>query len=138
VGVDLTDGAEVTAQNGRYGPYVKKGDDTRSLDDEDKIFTITLDEALALLSQPKTRGRRSSGAAQPLRELGTDPNSGQPVVVRSGRFGPYVTDGSTNASLRNGDDVDSMTLERAVELLRERRERGPSPSRAGGRKRRSA
>ena len=138
VGVDPADGAEVTAQSGRYGPYVKRGDETRSLDDEEKIFTISLDEALALLAQPKTRGRRSGGAAQPLRELGTDPSSGQPIVVRSGRFGPYVTDGATNASLRNGDDVDTMTLERAVELLEERRQRGASPNRAGGRKRRSA
>ena len=138
VGVDPADGEEVTAQSGRYGPYVKKGSETRSLEDEDRIFAITLDEALALLAQPKSRGRRASGTAQPLRELGVDPTSGQPVVLRSGRFGPYVTDGSTNASLRNGDDVDSITLERALQLLQERRDRGPAPSRTGGRKRRSA
>ena len=138
VGIDPSDGEEVTAQSGRYGPYVKKGTETRSLEDEDTIFTVSLEEALALLAQPKSRGRRATGAAQPLRELGSDPTSGQPVVLRSGRFGPYVTDGTTNASLKSGDDVDSLSIERALQLLQERRDRGPAPARTGGRKRRSA
>ncbi len=114
---------EITAQNGRYGPYIKKGTDSRSLENEEQLFTVTLEEALALFAQPKTRGRRA--AAAPLRELGDDPGSGKPVVVKDGRFGPYVTDGETNASLRKGDSVDEITIERAAELLTERRARGP-------------
>jgi DNA topoisomerase-1 len=114
------DGEEVTAQNGRYGPYVKKGTESRSLDSEEQLFTISLDEALALLAEPPRRRRR--GAAKgPLRELGADPVSGRSIVVRDGRFGPYVTDGETNASLRRGDTVEGVTPERAVELLAERR-----------------
>jgi DNA topoisomerase-1 len=119
------DGEEITAQNGRYGPYIKQGKESRSLEREDQLFTVTLDEALALLAQPKTRGRRSATPVAPLRELGADPASGQPVVVREGRFGPYVTDGETNASLRKGDAVESITIERAAELLADRRERAP-------------
>ena len=115
---------EVTAQNGRYGPYVQKGKETRSLESEDQLFTITLEEALALLSKPKERRRRGQ-AAGPLREIGPDSLSGKKIVVRSGRFGPYVTDGETNASLRRGDDPDTVTLERATELLAERRAKGP-------------
>jgi len=118
------DGEEVTAQNGRYGPYVKKGTDSRSLEAEEQLFTVSLDDALALLAQPKTRGRRAA-AAPPLRELGEDPATGKPVVLREGRFGPYVTDGETNASLRKGDDVETVTIERAAELLADRRARGP-------------
>jgi DNA topoisomerase I len=118
------DGEEVTAQNGRYGPYVKKGRESRSLETEEQLFTVTLDDALALLAQPKTRGRRAAAAA-PLRDLGEDPATGRPVVVKEGRFGPYVTDGETNASLRKGDDVGSVTIERASELLADRRARGP-------------
>jgi DNA topoisomerase-1 len=114
------DGEEVTAQNGRYGPYVKKGSESRSLESEEQLFTISLDDALALLAQPPRRRRR--GAAKgPLRELGADPASGRPIVVRDGRFGPYVTDGETNASLRRGDTVEGVTPERAAELLVERR-----------------
>jgi DNA topoisomerase-1 len=135
VGVDPSDGQEVTAQNGRYGPYVKKGSESRSLDDEEKLFTITLEEALALLAQPKTRGRAAPAA--PLRELGPDPVTNAPVVVKEGRFGPYVTDGTTNASLRSGDEVESITIERAATLLQDRRDRGPAPARKA-RKRRSA
>jgi DNA topoisomerase-1 len=117
-----SDGVEVTAQNGRYGPYVKKGEESRSLASEDEIFTVTLDAALSLLAQP--RQRRGRGAPKPpLRELGSDPATGKPVVVKDGRFGPYVTDGETNASLRKGDDVESLTLERAQELLADRRAR---------------
>jgi DNA topoisomerase I len=114
------DGVEITARNGRYGPYITRGSDSRSLDGEESLFTITLDQALDLLAQPKTRGRRGAAAA-PLRELGADPVTGKPMVVREGRFGPYVTDGETNASLRRGDDADSIGAERAAELLAERR-----------------
>ena len=129
VGVDPADGQEVTVQTGRYGPYVKKGSESRSLDSDERLFTMTLEEALALLAQPKRR--RGQAAAGPLRELGADPVSGEPVVVREGRFGPYVTDGTTNASLRSGDSVDTITLERAAELLQDRRDRGPVPPRRG-------
>jgi DNA topoisomerase I len=114
----------VTAQNGRYGPYVKRGSDSRSLESEDQLFTVSLEQALALLAQPKTRGRRTAASA-PLRELGNDPVSGAPVTVKEGRFGPYVTDGETNASLRKGDSVEEITIDRAAELLAERRAKGP-------------
>ncbi|WP_166135757.1 type I DNA topoisomerase [Nocardioides ochotonae] len=124
VGEDPESGEEITAQNGRYGPYLKKGTDSRSLASEDQIFTVTLDEALKIYAQPKQRGR--AAAAPPLKELGNDPVSGQPVVVKSGRFGEYVTDGEYNATLRKDDTVESITLERAAELLAERRERGPA------------
>jgi DNA topoisomerase-1 len=123
VGVD-EDGTEITAQNGRYGPYLKKGTDSRSLTSEDQIFDITLDQAKAIYAQPKQRGR--GAATPPLKELGNDPVSGQPVVVKAGRFGEYVTDGEYNATLRKDDTVESITLERAAELLAERRERGPA------------
>jgi len=118
---------EVTAQNGRYGPYVKRGTESRSLESEEQLFSVTLDEALALLAQPKTRGRRA--AAAPLRELGKDPVSGASVTVKEGRFGPYVTDGETNASLRKGDSVEDITIDRAAELLAERRAKGPATPR---------
>ncbi|MBV9821897.1 MAG: type I DNA topoisomerase, partial [Actinobacteria bacterium] len=116
--------AEITAQNGRYGPYIKRGTDSRSLESEEQLFTVTLQQALAIFAQPKTRGRRTA-AAPPLKELGADPVSGKPMVVKDGRFGPYVTDGETNASLRRGDDVETLTDERAAELLADRRARGP-------------
>jgi DNA topoisomerase-1 len=118
------DGEEITAQNGRYGPYLKKGTDSRSLTSEDQIFGITLAEALAIYSQPKQRGR--AAAAPPLKELGNDPVSGQPIVVKAGRFGEYVTDGEYNATLRKDDSVEAITLERAAELLAERRAKGPA------------
>ncbi|GHE40216.1 DNA topoisomerase 1 [Streptosporangium violaceochromogenes] len=120
------DGQEVTAQNGRFGPYVKKGTDSRSLASEEEMFTVTLEQARELFAQPKARGRRAA-AAPPLRELGADPVSGKPIVVKEGRFGPYVTDGETNASLRKGDEVEQITTERAAELLADRRARGPAP-----------
>jgi DNA topoisomerase-1 len=123
VGVD-DDGTEITAQNGRYGPYLKKGSDSRSLTSEDQIFEITLDQAKAIYAQPKQRGR--GAATPPLKELGNDPVSGQPVIVKAGRFGEYVTDGEYNATLRKDDTVESITLERAAELLAERREKGPA------------
>jgi DNA topoisomerase I len=127
------DGEQVTVQNGRYGPYVKKGTDSRSLESEEQMFTVTLDEALELFAQPKPRGRAArASAAAPLREIGEDPTSGKPIVLRDGRFGPYVTDGETNASLRKGDAGDSITLQRAVELLAERRAAAPSPRRSAG------
>jgi DNA topoisomerase-1 len=122
VGTDPTTGEEIVAHNGRFGPYLKRGSDTRSLLTEDQILTVSLDEAMALFAQPKTRGRNSKG---PLRELGADPDTGLTMVVKDGRFGPYVTDGTTNASLRRGDDVESLTDERAAELLAERRAAGP-------------
>ncbi|MBV9318440.1 MAG: type I DNA topoisomerase [Mycobacterium sp.] len=124
VGVDPESGEEITAQNGRYGPYLKRGNDSRSLATEDQIFTITLEEACKIYAEPKHRGRQSA-SAPPLRELGTDPASGKQMLIKDGRFGPYVTDGETNASLRKGDDVLSITDERAAELLADRRARGP-------------
>ncbi|MFI2755053.1 type I DNA topoisomerase [Cellulomonas sp. P22] len=124
VGTDPESGEEITAQNGRYGPYLKKGTDSRTLPTEEAMFTITLEEALAIYAQPK-RGRGASAAA-PLRELGEDPVSKKPVVVKEGRFGPYVTDGETNATLRKEDAVESVTLERAAELLAEKRAKGPA------------
>ncbi len=127
VGTDA-EGEEITAQNGRYGPYLKKGTDSRSLATEEELFTITLEQAEALYAQPKQRGRRA--AAGPLKELGTDPASGKPVVVKDGRFGPYVTDGEVNATLRKSDSVEDVTLERAAELLAEKRAKGPAPKRA--------
>jgi DNA topoisomerase I len=118
-----SDGEDVQAANGRYGPYVRKGKESRSLDSEEQLFTITLEEALAKLAEPRRRGR--AAAAPPLKELGDDPVSGKPIVLKEGRFGPYVTDGETNASLRAGDSVEEITPERAAELLQARRERGP-------------
>ncbi|WP_263167076.1 type I DNA topoisomerase [Streptomyces sp. SCSIO ZS0520] len=123
VGKDA-EGVEITAQNGRYGPYLKKGTDSRSLQSEDQIFGITLDEALAIYAQPKQRGR--AAAKPPLKELGEDPVSGKPVVVKDGRFGPYVTDGETNATLRSADSVEEITAERGFELLAEKRAKGPA------------
>ncbi|MET0756640.1 MAG: type I DNA topoisomerase [Mycobacterium sp.] len=124
VGVDPNTGEEITAQNGRYGPYLKRGTDSRSLTSEEQMFTITLDEALRIYSEPKRRAGQGA-SAPPLRELGTDPATGKAMVIKDGRFGPYVTDGETNASLRKGDDVLSITDERAAELLADRRARGP-------------
>ncbi|MEU8872413.1 type I DNA topoisomerase [Streptomyces javensis] len=123
VGTDA-EGVEITAQNGRYGPYLKKGTDSRSLETEDQIFNITLEQALAIYAQPKQRGR--AAAKPPLKELGTDPVSERPVVVKDGRFGPYVTDGETNATLRRDDDVETITPERGFELLAEKRAKGPA------------
>jgi len=128
VGIDPDTGEEIVAHNGRFGPYLKRGTDTRSLTSEEQLLTIGLDEAKAVFLQPKTR--RGRAPAQPLRELGADPETNLPVVVRDGRFGPYVTDGTTNASLRRGDNVESITIERAAELLAERRAAGPRPRRA--------
>ena len=131
VGEDA-EGVEITAQNGRYGPYLKKGTDSRSLETESQIFDITLDQALAIYAQPKTRGR--AAAAAPLKELGNDPVSGAPVVVKAGRFGEYVTDGEYNATLRKDDSVEAITLARAAELLAERRAKGPAKTAKKGAK----
>jgi len=122
LGKDPADGEEITAQNGRYGPYLKKGTDSRSIQTESQLFTITLEEALAIYAQPKQRGR---AAAAPLKELGDDPASGKPMVVKEGRFGAYVTDGETNATLRKDDQPETITPERGAELLAEKRARGP-------------
>jgi DNA topoisomerase-1 len=127
VGNDPESGQEIAALNGRYGPYIRKADDSRSLVNEEQLFTVSLEEALRLFAEPKRRGR-GAAAAPPLRELGNDPVSGKPVVVKSGRYGPYVTDGETNASLRerDGDAVETITIERAGDLLQARRDAGPS------------
>jgi DNA topoisomerase-1 len=132
VGLDPADGAEITAQNGRYGPYIKKGTDSRSLAGEEQLLNISLGEALAILSEPK-RGR-GRVAAPPLRELGPDPVSGEPMVIKEGRFGPYVTDGTTNASLKanEGDAVETLDAARGAQLLQLRREAGPAKGRRGG------
>ncbi|WP_125898909.1 type I DNA topoisomerase [Actinomyces gaoshouyii] len=127
VGQDA-EGVDITAQNGRFGPYLKRGTDSRSLASEEQIFTVTLEEALALFAQPKTR-RGQAAARGPLRELGTDPATGKPVVIKDGRFGPYFTDGETNVTLRRGDDPATVTPERAYELLAEKRAKGPAKKR---------
>ena len=132
VGADPADGAEITVQNGRYGPFVRKGSDSRSLASEDQLFTVTLEECLELLSQPK--GGRAAASAAPLRELGEDPATGRAVVVKDGRYGHYVTDGEVNASLRSGDTVEGLTLERARDLLEERRAKGSAKKRPARRK----
>jgi DNA topoisomerase I len=131
VGVDPESGEEITAQNGRYGPYLKKGTDSRSIDSEEQLLTIGLDEALQIYSQPKQRGRR---AADPGKELGEDPATGSKVTLKSGRFGHYVTDGEYNATLRQGDDPESVTLERAAELLADKRAKGPAPKKQGAKR----
>jgi len=132
VGTDPDTSEEVVAHNGRFGPYLKRGSDTRSLTSEDQLLTVTLDEARALFAQPKQR--RGRAAAPPLRELGTDPVTNLPVVVKEGRFGPYVTDGTTNASLRKGDAVESIDMDRASALLAERRAAGPSKKKKAAKK----
>ncbi len=124
VGTDV-DGVEITAQNGRYGPYLKKGTDSRSLESEDQIFSITVEEARAIYAQPKQHGR--AAAKPPLKDLGIDPASGRPMIIKDGRFGAYVTDGEINATLRRGDDIETITSERAAELLAEKRAKGPAP-----------
>jgi DNA topoisomerase I len=119
------EGNEILAANGRYGPYVKRENDFRSLENEDRLFTVTLDEALALLAQPKTRQRRE--AKPPLREMGPDPVTEKPMIIKEGRFGPYVTDGEYNASLRRGQTPEELTVEQASEMLAEKRAKGPAP-----------
>ncbi|MCB7135272.1 type I DNA topoisomerase [Cellulosimicrobium marinum] len=132
VGTDPESGEEITAQNGRYGPYLKKGTDSRTLPSEESMFTVTLDEAIELYKQPK-RGRGRT-AAPPLRELGDDPTSGKPIVVKDGRFGAYVTDGETNRTLPRDLTPESITPERAIELLAEKRAQGPAKKRTPAKK----
>ena len=127
VGTDPADGLEITVQNGRFGPYLKKGSDSRSLDKEEQLLTITLEECLEVLAQPKRRGRNTP--KPPLRELGVDPESGKTMVLKDGNWGPYVTDGEYNASLKRGDSVEELSDERAAELLAERRMKGPAKKR---------
>ena len=132
VGTDV-DGVEITAQNGRYGPYLKKGSDSRSLENEDQIFSITPEEAQAIYAQPKQP--RRAAAKPPLKDLGGDPASGRPMIIKEGRFGPYVTDGEINATLRRGDDIETITSERAAQLLAEKRAKGPAPKRRPAKRR---
>ncbi|GAA2236702.1 type I DNA topoisomerase [Rarobacter faecitabidus] len=131
VGVDPESGAEITAQNGRYGPYLKKGTDSRTLPNEEQIFTVTLEEALAIYAQPKRGRGGSASATAPLRELGEDPNSGKPIVIKDGRFGAYITDGTTNRTLPKDLSVEGVTFEQAVDLLAQKRAQGPAKK--GGR-----
>ena len=135
LGADPANGEEIVADNGRYGPYVRKGTDYRSLESEDQLFSVTLEEAVDLLSKP--RARRARQAAAPLAELGNDPVSGAPIVVKEGRFGAYVTDGVVNASLRRGDVVETLTTERAAELLADRRARAEAEGGTGAGRRRT-
>ena len=128
VGFDPADGEIITAQNGRYGPYINKGKESRTLESEAEIFSVTIEQALAKLAEPRVYGRRGP-AKPPLREFGTDPVSGKPVVAKEGKFGVYVTDGETNASLTRGDRLEYVTPERAFELLAIRRDAEPSTKR---------
>ena len=126
VGAHPEDGGEIIAANGRYGPFVKWGVETRSIDSEEQLLTVTIDDAVKVLAEPKKFGRRKTAPAPPLKELGDDIVSEKPMVVKDGRFGPYVTDGETNASLRKGDSIENITAERASELLQIRRDAGPA------------
>ncbi|QWW19777.1 type I DNA topoisomerase [Schaalia sp. 19OD2882] len=132
VGTDPASGEVITVQNGRFGPYLKKGSDSRSLASEDELFTVTLEQALELYARPRTRGR---GAAKPpLREFGEDPVSGRKVTVKDGRFGPYVTDGQTNVTVPRAESVEDLTQARAFELLADKRAKGPAPKRGAAKK----
>jgi DNA topoisomerase-1 len=138
VGADPVDGELITAQNGKFGPYISKGKDSRSLQSEEQLLTVTLEEALALLATPRTFGKGRAAAKPPLKEFGNDPTSGRPVIGKEGKFGDYITDGETNAGLTRGDRMEVMTNERAYELLQLRREyieaNGGPKKKAGGRK----
>ncbi len=128
VGLDPTDGEEITAQNGKFGPYIKKGTDSRSIESEEQLLTITLADCLAVFAEPKRR--RGQQPKPPLKEIGPDPDSGKLITVKDGRFGPYVTDGETHASLRKGDIIEEVTMERALELLEDRRNKAPAAKKA--------
>ncbi|MEK6311329.1 MAG: DNA topoisomerase, partial [Curtobacterium sp.] len=132
VGQDPESGEDITAQNGRYGPYLKKGTDTRTLPSEDAIFDVDLAGALELFAQPKYGAKRSASAA--LKEFDADPVSGKPIKVKDGRFGPYVTDGETNATIPRGEEVEAVDFERAVQLLADKRAKGPVKKKAPARK----
>jgi DNA topoisomerase-1 len=136
VGTDPESGDDITAQNGRYGPYLKKGADSRSLETEDQLLEIGLEEALAIYAQPK-RGRGRT-AAPPLKELGVDPTSEKPIVIKAGRYGEYITDGETNVTIPRGDTVEEMTHERAVDLLIEKRAKGPAKKKRAPAKKKTA
>ncbi len=125
VGAD-DEGVEITAQNGRYGPYIKRGNDSRTLPSEDALFTVGLDEAKELLAAPRTRGRRA--AAGPLAELGDDPATGKPLVIKEGRFGPYITDGEFNVTVPKSQPLGEVTLEIAADLIAAKRAKGPAPA----------
>jgi DNA topoisomerase-1 len=131
VGTDPETGAPITAQNGRYGPYLKKGTDSRTLASEQQLFDISLDEALAIYAQPKYGAR---GASSALKEFEADPTSGKPIKLKDGRFGPYVTDGETNATIPRGEDAMEITFERAVQLIADKRAKGPAPKRTAARR----
>jgi DNA topoisomerase-1 len=131
VGVDPESGVPITAQNGRYGPYLKKGTDSRTLASEQQLFDITLEEALAVYAQPKYGAR---GASSALKEFEADPVSGKPIKLKDGRFGPYVTDGETNATIPRGEDAMEVTFERAVQLIADKRAKGPAPKRTAARR----
>ena len=131
VGLDPESGDAITAQNGRYGPYLKKGTDSRTLTSEQQLFDITLEEALAVYAQPKYGAR---GASSALKEFEADPVSGKPIKLKDGRFGPYVTDGETNATIPRGEDAMEVTFERAVELIADKRAKGPAPKRTPARR----
>ena len=128
VGQDPESGEDITAQNGRYGPYLKKGTDSRSLETEEQIFTVTLEQALEIFAQPKRR-RGQAAARGPLRELGQDPATEKPVVIKDGRFGPYITDGHTNVTVPRSEDPATISAERAFELLADKRAKGPAKKR---------
>jgi DNA topoisomerase-1 len=138
VGVDPETSEEITAQNGRYGPYLAKGKDSRSLETEEQLFSLTLDEALAIYAQPKTFGRARAAAKPPLRDFGVDPAVEKPVVIKEGRFGPYITDGEYNVTVPRSESVEEITAERAFELLADKRAAGPPAKKAGGRKKAAA
>ena len=128
VGQDPESGEDITAQNGRYGPYLKKGTDSRSLETEEQIFTVALEQALEIFAQPKRR-RGQAAARGPLRELGQDPATDKPVVIKDGRFGPYITDGQTNVTVPRSEDPATISAERAFELLADKRAKGPAKKR---------
>lgn len=127
VGEDPESGAQILAQNGKFGPYLKKGTDTRSLETEDQIFEIDLAGAVELYAQPKYGARKASSA---LKEFEADPESGKPIKIKDGRFGAYVTDGVTNATIPRGEEVEDVDFDRAVQLLADKRAKGPAKPRA--------
>jgi DNA topoisomerase-1 len=131
VGVDPESGDMITAQNGRYGPYLKKGTDTRSLDSEEKIFEIDVEGALQRYAEPKYGGRRQASA---LKTFEADPVSGKPILLKDGRFGPYVTDGEINATVPRGMSLDDLDFEAAVQLIADKRAKGPAPKRPAKKK----
>lgn len=131
VGTDPATGEEITAQNGRFGPYLKKGTDSRSLESESQIFDVTLEQALELYAQPKYGARKASSA---LKEFEADPVSGKPIRIRDGRFGAYVTDGETNVTIPRGQTPDDVTFEIAVQMLADKRAKGPAPKRGAAKK----